>query len=655
MCKQSIRRAAPLLCLAAVALAMGLVSNSVRADVTAEGDVTPIAPGIPIDGGVVAGDIIVGGTGVSTTTTVGILTIDVPAFTDPLAAVNLFIGNNADGVGQTTVSGLFSELQLDNNLVVGVAGQAWMDVTGGAVVTTDLLVEATATDPDAIIGQLEGAQGYVTVSGFGSKWQHTVLRVGDEGYGELRVSNRGRLETLTEATIGNEVMIDGNDNAIGTGYVEITGQGSRWNVAETLTVGEEGRGELQVRAGALVRVVEEIFLSDEANNNNVNSRGVAVVTDQNTELWTLEKLYVGGFGAGKDRAQGELYIRDGGRVRADLGLEVSSENDIVEMSGEIYRSTILAPTLVNHGVIRGSGRLEVNAITNDGYIRNATYGLNLREKLWVTGTVDNIDNIESHGGEMEFQSLVTNQAANGDILGVDAIFYFNGGLTNDGNLILDNTVVWSPSPVAVVNNGTLSLWGSNKSTIMGDLDLNGGGLVEMTIGDDFSQLEIAGDATLAGDISFTLADDYNPQAGDSFEIITAGSLSGAFSGFTMSPDPGLLWSLDYVGSSVFLEFGGVAPPISADFNDDGIVDALDLDLIRMNFGMEPATMADGDANNDGRVDGADFLIWQRQLGTSPVLPAALPIAAAVPEPTGMALAALGLLALVRGYSPRRTA
>jgi hypothetical protein len=86
---------------------------------------------------------------------------------------------------------------------------------------------------------------------------------------------------------------------------------------------------------------------------------------------------------------------------------------------------------------------------------------------------------------------------------------------------------------------------------------------------------------------------------------------------------------------------------SADFNGDMVIDGADLAIWRMNFGLMPATLADGDANGDGVVDGADYLIWMRTLGP---VPPSVPATSAVPEPgaVGMMLTALAL-----GWGARR--
>jgi hypothetical protein len=83
------------------------------------------------------------------------------------------------------------------------------------------------------------------------------------------------------------------------------------------------------------------------------------------------------------------------------------------------------------------------------------------------------------------------------------------------------------------------------------------------------------------------------------------------------------------------------PPafLEADFDEDLDVDGADLARWRTNFGAGTTHMQ-GDADGDGDADGADFLVWQRQLGGVP----AVPVAGAVPEPTGGAILLTAALA-----------
>jgi hypothetical protein len=82
------------------------------------------------------------------------------------------------------------------------------------------------------------------------------------------------------------------------------------------------------------------------------------------------------------------------------------------------------------------------------------------------------------------------------------------------------------------------------------------------------------------------------------------------------------WSLEPVAAGAFtVDPFSYAVLLRADFqalpgnyNNDTVVDSLDLDVWRGSFGQAAGSPADGDGN--GRVDGADFLIWQKGLGGS---------------------------------------
>ncbi|MCA9240809.1 MAG: hypothetical protein KDA37_11440, partial [Planctomycetales bacterium] len=79
--------------------------------------------------------------------------------------------------------------------------------------------------------------------------------------------------------------------------------------------------------------------------------------------------------------------------------------------------------------------------------------------------------------------------------------------------------------------------------------------------------------------------------------------------------------------------GGTALP---DFNGNGVVDAADYTIWRDNLGLSStATLADGDANGDGDVTQADYLLWRDNYGVT--ASAIIGLAAATPEPTGLAL------------------
>jgi hypothetical protein len=85
------------------------------------------------------------------------------------------------------------------------------------------------------------------------------------------------------------------------------------------------------------------------------------------------------------------------------------------------------------------------------------------------------------------------------------------------------------------------------------------------------------------------------------------------------------------------------PLVAGDFNNDGAVDAADLNRWFSSYGATRGA----DADADGDTDGADFLTWQRSAGAE----VASSAAAVIPEPGSLALA----VAAVAAFSSRGVA
>jgi hypothetical protein len=115
-----------------------------------------------------------------------------------------------------------------------------------------------------------------------------------------------------------------------------------------------------------------------------------------------------------------------------------------------------------------------------------------------------------------------------------------------------------------------------------------------------------------------------PVLGNTFNIITGNSVSGQFDFADVSGMPaGLAFHIEYLANAVQLQVVN-EPLFSADFDDDGDVDPTDLAIWRGAYDLNQL----GDADGDNDSDGNDFLAWQRQFGSVPIVAAT----AAVPEP-----------------------
>lgn len=629
-------------CLSVSCLIVLLGSGPARADVTGEGDVSPEFPDLPLAGGTVSGVVTVGGTGSQIGgTDFGILTIDIPAFTDPLVSDGGIIGGTFDGFGRAVIAGTNSQWSYGDRIEVGQEGQGFLEVLSGALVLSganDGMVfnGGSTTDPDFTIGTFEGSQGFVTVDGIGSLIRSNFLGVGHGGSGRLEISGSARVQTDDEAIIGNEVVsggISGTPTLPGNGSVFVRGRGTRWNIGPSgntgttgdLTVGNEGRALLDVRDEALVRVVDDAFFGVDAG-----SYGEMVISDRGTLVWILDDAEIGNLS--EPTARSDVYVENNGTFRVDGAFGVGGGGRINLAGG-----TVLTPTITNTGVIRGDGRIEAAILNAGGDIRTAAGVANIRERMLVTGAVTNSGIIESIGGEMEFESAVTNNA-DGQIFGKDAVLRFRGGLTDNGDMVISNTVVEAP----ILSVGSLTV-GPESSFVLGDLAMNSASVLNMGIDDDddHSRLEVTGDVTLAGRLTLDFDSGYNPAEGDSFEILAASSVTGTFDIEPLSNDPNFSFAVVYEPDAVFINILAGNSALPGDFDGDSDVDGDDLPLWEAGYGTEPgATPGDGDADADGDVDGLDFLTWQRVASGGT---AATPAVNAIPEPSSLLLVT-GLLA-----------
>jgi hypothetical protein len=106
----------------------------------------------------------------------------------------------------------------------------------------------------------------------------------------------------------------------------------------------------------------------------------------------------------------------------------------------------------------------------------------------------------------------------------------------------------------------------------------------------------------------------------------------------------LLFEYSLAGEGIVVAPVEYTGTLSADFDDNGVVNNIDRILWQSGFGTAGnATKLQGDADEDKDSDGLDFLVWQREFGFSTNMTAV----SGVPEPSAVLLLALALPVYLR--------
>ncbi len=584
--------------------------------------------------------------------------------------VTLWVPNLPSGGGQVTESvddGMGGTTENPIDLIVGGTGMfsgtifdpggtpIYVGTTVGIVTINSPTNTLPLIAPNINIGKGSNGIGRVSLNDFGTTMiAETLLTIGDEGQGELRITNGSRVNVGTyeatefrykdgETIIGSQTDTTGSNQFISEGIVVMDGFGTLLET-DSLMVADEGLGTIQLSGQA------NLVTLDSTLGETAGSLGRVSLTGQGTRWNNVEFASGGGSNAGKivigNNGSGIVDINDQALVVADI-VEINQTSFVNLAGGTLFTNN----DIDNSGVIRGSGRIESDlTINGTGDLRNTADVNSVREYLYVTGTVTNNGTIESVGGEMEFESAVTN---NLEIIARDAIMRFNDGLTNNGSLSLGgNTVVHGD----VTGAGDITVMTNSATTIVGDITFSSGSVLSLAIGPAPGTLDIIGSADLTSalfDLNYSAG--IMSQPGDSYQIFQA---NGGIFGFTpaVATADNRIWDITQSGNTLIATATGtIAMPVGADFNGDGIVNGLDVDIWEANLGtIGGIPPIPGDADGDGDVDGSDFLKIQMDLGGPPTPAiAAGGTAAAVPEPSSALLLVLGGLLLGTGSRSRK--
>jgi autotransporter-associated beta strand protein len=325
----------------------------------------------------------------------------------------------------------------------------------------------------------------------------------------------------------------------------------------------------------------------------------------------------------------------GGSIRVDVGKILFFTGAFAPNAGEmnLQGGTLdFADAIINsaNGYIAGRGALYTDGLTNNGAM--AFSGGNADIHGDVTLTAGSRMVTSGSGATTTFFDDVTHNGAE-IFTGAGASSVFFGALSGAGSFTGTGAVYSigdlrpGNSPAAVNFGGSLVL-GSSTSLMM---ELGGA-----TPGAQYDRLMIAGSVSLAGALNVMLIDGFTPAAGNSFDILDWGTLSGAFSTVTLPTLNGLTWNTSQLYTTGVISLAAAGLP--GDYNQNGTVDAADYVVWRSGLGTTYTQ--------------TDYDVWRANFGRTAGTGASTSGLASVPEPTscwlcGTCIGALLLVPTIR--------
>ena len=452
-----------------------------------------------------------------------------------------------------------------SSLIVGGSLSADLTVHQGAMLISD----------GAFLGDSSVGDGAVTVDGPAALWHSGGIVVGNNGTGDLTISNGGRLETFPIVLLPDMAPVQSiiARHPGSTGNVIIDGVGSFWTLGAfpspgDLIIGREGDGFIEIRnGGIMVSYYSGAFLG-----SMPNSRGEVIIRGNGSQ-WRVDTypVYVGYEGTAS------ISVLEGGKLDMSVAgfpshLIIAQLNDaevIVDGPGStlIGQTTVggdadgtltvsnggflMTDSLVSAKFPTGTATITVDgagtSLVCDGNFGEFIIGgagiataqisagaqVQCLEAIIADGTGSKGTVEVTGGGSQLFaaEEIDVGRKDQGTLIVSDAgavvspfIFVTAFGvLAGDGLVIGDvfNSGLVSPG----LSPGTLSIVGDYVQESTGTLAIDLDGPPDAPV---YDQLQVSATVELDGTLDVKLAAGFTPLPGTEFEILSAMAVSGDF-------------------------------------------------------------------------------------------------------------------------------
>lgn len=310
---------------------------------------------------------------------------------NPFLTESAWIQSTGPGQG-ATVTGMGSLWDMDGQLRIGDFdddGELRI-LNGGRVSST---MENSATGSSGIAGTyLDRGIGYVTVDGVGSQWtQDGAMVVGQRGEGHLTIGSGGLIASA-RGFIGRFEESQGPNLAL------IHGDGSQWQVEQTMGVGSDGltstgAGTLQLTNEGLATVGERLLIGA-AGVVDVDSEGKVTIGNA-TPVSGAIVVGTGGTLGGTGTIIGDVLVDSGdvapgfspgtlhidgnfeqgslGRLFMEIGGALPGQYDQLDVTGDLFLGGTVSLTLIDGFTPRFGDQFELFRVGGDFDFSGTTF------------------------------------------------------------------------------------------------------------------------------------------------------------------------------------------------------------------------------------------------------------------------------------------
>lgn len=472
-----------------------------------------------------------------------------------------------DGAGA-----FFANLAFRNGATGALGGLHLSNLTGGG---SQLLIEQGAqvtSLPGVFVAEaiLPSSRGFIVLNGAGSKLTTNLLVVGSSSLSEANV----------EVLAGASLVVNSLTQLNPTGVLRVQGGSASLG---NLSPG----GRIEFLSGSL-------SMNDLTLATGQPLGDFAILTSD--RLLTVHNRLKANSGsvvhvAGSVLNAGSLQLQFGASL---LGNGVASVNGAISASSGTLINlgsghlSLGSSSKVNGFYSNGDVEIEGNTLSlldaNDAVFDSAAF-VSLSVPAGGAGTLNAANGLtlDFGGNIVGFGSINTpNDPArplinNGHLLGDSAarpltLTGYVKGVGTLANVVVTGTLAPGLSPTILRVDGSLSLASGSS------LEIEVGGA---TPGTQYDQVLVTGAAGIDGMLFVELENGFTPGAAQTFNILAATSATGQFTNVVCGrvATNGGTFEVLYSGSTVTLANFRPSAGILADFNFDGRVDNLDLDII----------------------------------------------------------------------------